>query len=67
MRNGGASMVGFVVEPKQGLVRPFVAWRAIRRGRNKGRYEVELPTGRPRRVIVDREAVRRWPTKQGVK
>ena len=60
-------MVGFVVEPKQGLVRPFVEWRAIRRGRNKGRVEVRLPTGRPKRVIVDPEAVRRWPTETRVK
>lgn len=58
-------MVGLVVEPKRGMVRPFVQWRAIQRGRNKGRVEVCLPTGRPKRVIVDREAVRRWPAEGG--
>ena len=56
---------GLVVEPRRGHVKPFRQWREIRRGKNRGRYEVAVPNYRTRHIIVDADAVRRWPGKGG--
>jgi hypothetical protein len=57
-------MWGLFWEPKKGKVRPFTDYRTIQRGKNRGRVEISTPNGRPKRVIVDQEAVRRWPKKK---
>ena len=52
---------GLVFEPKRGHVRPFTEYREIRRGRNRGRIEIKIKVGRASKVIVDPDAIRRFP------
>lgn len=49
----------------KGRFRPFMEFREIRKGRNKGRIEVLLPASDARRVIVDKESIRRYPAASG--
>ena len=55
---------GFVRTDK-GNLRPFLAIREIQRGRNKGRFEVKLPSGRPQKIVVRKEEIHRFPAKDG--
>lgn len=51
---------GFVRDRKDNL-RPFREIREIQRGRNKGRFEVKLPNGRPQKIVVRKEGIHRFP------
>lgn len=55
---------GFVRDRKDNL-RPFREIREIQRGRNKCRYKITLPNGRPQKVVVKRSQVHRFPEASG--
>jgi hypothetical protein len=57
-------MPGYVITPK-GHMRPFTEWREIRRGYNKGMFEIAMPNGRPKRLIVNRNQIHRFPREEG--
>jgi len=48
------------VEKKSGF-RPFVDFRQIIKGRDKGKIEVTLPANPSRKVLVDPGAIKRYP------
>ena len=50
---------GLVWIPR-GMFRPFVEYREIMKGRNKGKLEITLSK---HKVIIDKDSVRRWPVK----
>jgi hypothetical protein len=52
---------GWVWINGKGQWRPFVEWREIRKGRNKGKMEVVLPPMSGRRILVDRSAIKSYP------
>ena len=54
--------IGLVVIPKKGHVLPFLEFREIRRGKNKGQLEVTIAGTRSRKVKVYPTAIRRYPT-----
>lgn len=45
----------------KGRWRPFVEFREIRKGKNKGKFEVILPAQPARKVIVERGMIRSFP------
>jgi len=48
------------VETKNGF-RPFVEFRHIIRGRNKGKVEVVLPARPSRKVLLEPGSIKRYP------
>jgi len=53
---------GWVWVPRKDQFQPFNEFREIRRGNNKGRIEVTLPAKPPRKVVVEKKAIRSLPT-----
>jgi len=50
---------GFVRTAK-GQLRPFEQFRQIQRGRHKGQYEIQLPSGRPRKILATQAEIHRF-------
>ena len=54
------------LESKPGGWRPFLEFREIRKGKNAGKFEVLLPPQKPRKIIVERGAIRSFPVDQNL-
>ena len=48
------------IEGRNGF-RPFVDFRQIIKGRDKGKIEIVLPATPKRKVLVDPESIKRYP------
>jgi len=46
----------------RGMFRPFEQFREIRKGKNRGRVEIILRPSKPKKIIVDKESIRTYPT-----
>jgi len=53
-------LYGYVWIPK-GKFRPFHDYRQIKYGKNRGRFEIQLFAGHPKKVIVDPDYIKRFP------
>ena len=49
------------IEGKGSGFKPFLKFREIRRGKNKGMIEVELQPMRPRKVLFEKSAIKAFP------
>jgi len=45
-----------------GMFRPFVEFREIRKGKNRGRVEIILRPSKPKKIIVEKESIKAYPT-----
>ena len=52
---------GWVWVERKGGYRPFVEFRQITKGANRGKVEVTLPAVNARKVIVEAKSIRRYP------
>ena len=50
------------LEAKPSGWRPFTEFREIRKGNNAGKFEIVLPPRKSKKVIVERSAIRSFPT-----
>lgn len=52
------------IENKGGGYKPFIEFREIRRGKDKGKFEIILQPSRPRKIIVPISAIKYFPTQE---
>ena len=52
---------GWVWVERKGGYRPFVEFRQITKGTNKGKVEVTLPAVNARKVIIEATSIKRYP------
>jgi len=45
----------------KGKFRPFESFREIRKGKNRGKIEITLRPSHPKKIVVEKDAVRSFP------
>ena len=45
----------------KGKFKPFLDFREIRKGKNKGKFEIILQPSRPKKIIVERDDIKFFP------
>ena len=51
----------------KGRWKPFLEFREIRKGANRGKLEVVIEPARPKKIIVEKSAVKAFPTYEEAK
>ena len=56
---------GRVWVPGKEQFKPFLDFREIRKGKNKGKIEIIIQPSQPKKIVVEKSAIKVFPTYEG--